>query len=627
MRVLLVQPPLTTALEVTPPLGLCTLAAVLARAGHEIALLDLDLESKAYDDPVAATTGLFERALADFQPELCGVTSMYSNSLLAEDLVRAAKRAAPGLPVVAGGPHFGAQPAAALRRIPELDYAVEGEGEDAFAQLLDELGGRAPAGSAQRVWRRGEGIVAPARRELLDLDDIPNVWRTIGEVVDVGRYAATAATAGGDRRTIYIEAGRGCPFRCSFCATAPFWQRRYRVRPASAVIDEVRYLYEQFGYDSFLLVHDLLTVDRRYVAELCDAFLEARLPVQWMANHRADLDLAGLAPKMRSAGCWKLFFGMESGSQRVQNAIDKRLDVSDVENTIGALEGLGITSTCSFVVGFPDETAEELAQTLRLAVRMRLLGAETIQIHRLRLWPPAALAAAGIDADFDLGALALEYPFADLPPDHVERARADPEFFVGYRAPRSTAASADQLAQVEIVFSRAVALMPFTVAVFFELAGDAALGSFLDHNGAGHRLARSDFDVATLGVLHDFTVVHGYLQRWFAETGVLSDEQRSLLGAVAEYERRRTAFLFDGGASDGAVAHSASAVLYDSEIDVAALLGRLLLGGGELGLTHRPGGVLFVRPRTAGDARVFCVEPEIVSAVRDGRLPVESLVA
>jgi radical SAM superfamily enzyme YgiQ (UPF0313 family) len=624
VRILLVQPPLTTAREVAPPLGLCTLAAVLKQDGHDVALLDLDLETKRFDDPRAATFSLFERTVGDFEPQLLAITSMYSNSLVAEDLVRAAKRCIADLPVVAGGPHFGAQPEVALRRLPELDFAVEGEGEAALCSLAGALVDAHHDIPLDRVWRRNGSIVRPDRRGLIDLDTLPNVWRTVEDVVDIGRYAATCT---GDRRSVYVEAGRGCPFRCSFCATAPFWERRYRVRPVGVLMDEIRYLHERFGYDSVLLVHDLLTVDKRYVSELSDAFIDARLPVQWMANHRADLDLTGLAPKMRTAGCWKLFFGMESGSQRVQDAVDKHLDVADVENTIATLEGLGITSTCSYVIGFPDETREELVSTLRLAARTRLLGAETVQLHRLRLWPPATLAAAGTPADFDLSALELEYPFGDVSAEHVARAQADPVFFAGYRAPRSTAATAEQLTQIELLFTRAIALLPFTIAAYLQMAGPFALDSFFRHVAEGNRLSRADFDVASLDVLHDFGVVERYCARWFEAADVLTDAQRTLLTAVAEYERRRMLFLFGNpAADDGAIASDAKRVLYECGVNLQELYDTLLEGR-PLDVGSDSSGVVFVRGEANAGTAVFHVGGAVIDAVRSAELPLHALIA
>jgi len=124
MRVLLAHPPLTPAGEVSPPLGLCTLASWLRTHGHTVRVVDLDLEVTSCDRPATAYVDVFATAMRSFAPQVVGVTSMYSNSLQAEQLLRTAKSVDPLARTVAGGSHFGAMGALSLRRIPQLDYVI-----------------------------------------------------------------------------------------------------------------------------------------------------------------------------------------------------------------------------------------------------------------------------------------------------------------------------------------------------------------------------------------------------------------------------------------------------------------------------------------------------------------------
>jgi B12 binding domain len=140
MRVLLAQPPLQPGREVTPPLGLCTLASWLQSSGHEIRVLDLDLQGKPASGPPERTcTNFLTRSIADFDPAVVGVTSMYNNSLQVQHLLQLAKQVNSAIVTVSGGSHFGAQGIQSLRRIPELDYVIEGEAELAFASFLEAL--------------------------------------------------------------------------------------------------------------------------------------------------------------------------------------------------------------------------------------------------------------------------------------------------------------------------------------------------------------------------------------------------------------------------------------------------------------------------------------------------------
>lgn len=586
MKVLLLQPPLLPATEVTPPLGLTTLACWLSARGHEPRILDLDLEVRQRDCAAEDRyVPLFERALADFEPGVCAVTSMYSNSLQAEHLVRAAKRFRPDLVTVAGGAHFGALGPASLRRLPELDFAIQGEGEPALSGLLDALaaGGDSWKGIPSLCYRAGGEIRTNPAAEQIDLALLPPMWTTLGDALDLERYARTIPP-GSARRVIYIEAGRGCPFACTFCATAPFWRRQFRVKPVQRIVDEIRFLHGRHGYDSFMLVHDLLTVSSKFMSELCDALLEAKLPVEWMANSRTDIRLKGLLPKMKAAGCWKLFFGVESASERVQAVVDKHLDPKEAEETVAELSRHGISCTTSFVLGQPDETAAEMSETVALGARLKLLGAETVQFHRLRMWPPAPITAAQLPVEFDLDSLRIEYPFPQVPAEDVEEIRSDNSFFSGYFVPDTTAGSPPQLAQVEMFFHHAVALAPFTVAALGQLTHGGLVPAFYEALTAAGPLRREElsWDAANAG-----DASGGPLGNWrtlrplflaLIERAGLSAEEHRVAAGLFGYEEWRLHFVTGGRPPEPAAAEGAHWSAYLSPLDIPEAIERLRAG-------------------------------------------------
>ncbi len=182
MKLLLVQPPLAAAREVQPPLGLCMLAACARQHGHDVRILDLDLEGKL---GASGGTDYLERFAAElerYRPAVVGVTSMFNNSLHAERLLRTAKCRDPQVVTVAGGSHFGALPRAALERIPELDFVVRGEGEAGLTGLLaalgtDELAGRCPEPVPADAGRNRGECRRPADRSGRVTADLGNAGR------------------------------------------------------------------------------------------------------------------------------------------------------------------------------------------------------------------------------------------------------------------------------------------------------------------------------------------------------------------------------------------------------------------------------------------------------------------
>jgi radical SAM superfamily enzyme YgiQ (UPF0313 family) len=535
---LLVHPPLLPETPVSPPLGLCVLASALMEAKHEVEILDLDLELKIAGQR-ASGEQLLGKALARLHPDAVGFTSMYSNSLQAERLIARARREYPSVPILAGGPHFGALGSQSLRRIPELDYVLQGEAEPGLIALLDVLDNGGKLTEVPALCYRSNGIIhetSPAK--LLDLTKVAPVFPRLGESLSLGRYAATIPEEW-ERRFIYIEAGRGCPYACTFCATAPFWNRRYRVKSIPQIVEEISFLYDDYGYDSFNLVHDLLTLDQEFLFEFCDAMLAAKLPVEWMANSRTDISLRGLLPKMRASGCWKLFFGVESASPRIQKDIHKNLKPKQVLSTITELSDNGITATCSFVVGLPKESRSELSASIGLAARLKVMGVETVQVHRVRLWPPSPLALEQLPKEFDEEALKIEYPFLDVPKEDIDAISADPDFFSGYFAPKTAAGSRDQIAQVEIFFHHTIALVPLSICLLARLLGDDLISSFYAALHTHGSLRREHFEWGTSVIAKNWLGVSGLLKAWMRDLGRLDDWERELVCGLLSYEEQR----------------------------------------------------------------------------------------
>jgi hypothetical protein len=497
---------------------------------------------------------------------------MYNNSLQAERMTRTVKECDPSIVTVGGGSHFGALGRQALQRIPELDYAIEGEGEQAFSSLLAALESGASLTEVPRLHYRSEGeLRSNPSAGLMDLSQLPPIWSTLGDAIDLQRYARTTLE-GSARRAIYIEAGRGCPFACTFCATAPFWERKYRVKPVEHIIQEMKFLHEEHGYDSFMLVHDLLTVDKDFISAFTDALIESRLPVEWMANHRADINLHGLLPKMKTAGCWAMFLGIESASARLQKTMRKGLKREGVISAIRDLADLGISSTCSFVIAFPDETQEELSSTIAMGAELKLIGAGLIQFHRLRTWPPAPLSRSNLAAEFDIASLRIEYPFLDVPPEDVAVIENDAGFFAGYFAPYSEAGTFAQLAQVELFFTQAVSAAPLTVAVLGRVLGPTLIRSFYSALSARGAITREEIEADPSSMLPIWRVLRPFLDEWVAGHCALEGWERELIRGAMAYEDQRLKFVNnDGPAGDGMAASGENWVAFVSNVDVATV--------------------------------------------------------
>jgi radical SAM superfamily enzyme YgiQ (UPF0313 family) len=370
MRVCLVSAPTITEFgdldaivaEDTPrvPLGVLTLAAELERAGTAPEILDLDQLYAAWrpghdlrEDFAPHATAV----LAGSEAEVFGLSSICGTYPLTLRIASVLKEARPGCRIVLGGPQATATAHDTLAAFPAVDVVVRGEGERILPALLDTLAAsRDLSGVAGIHYRAMAGIERTPDAPLLDdLDSLP--------LPSYGRYLR-------ERRygSVPLEVGRGCPFSCTFCSTSRFFGRRYRLKSPARIVQDMLAIHRAHGIRSFDLIHDNFTADRRRVLAFCEAVSSAAARFTWTCGSRTDGLDEDLLEIMHRAGCRGFFLGIESGSDTVQRAIDKRLDLRAAREVLHGLVRRKIRATLSFMVGFPEETRDDLGRTVSLYV-------------------------------------------------------------------------------------------------------------------------------------------------------------------------------------------------------------------------------------------------------------------
>jgi len=288
--------------------------------------------------------------------------------------------------------------------------------------------------------------------------------------------------------------------------------------------------------------------------------------------------LHGLLPKMKAAGCWKLFFGIESASGRLQESFDKHLDVGKAVEHITELGRIGLSATCSFIFGFPDESPHEAASTIALGARMKLLGVETVQFHRLRLFPPSRYCREKLSGRFDLESLRIEYPFVDISRKEISAIEEDPQFFAGSFPLTSSLGSAAQLAQVEMFFHHAVALAPLTVAALALIGAENPLLSFYRALESAGPIAREELDWEMGDLLRNWITIRPLLEQWACIQLPEQDWRSQLVHELLIYEERRLRFVENQNVLRDSLAEGDNWVAYPCGLDMVAVLDRLRKG-------------------------------------------------
>lgn len=341
--------------DLQPHLGLISLIATAESAGHNAHLYDpkLDLSKGDLRLDSSLYKNIATRIIA-MKPDVVGVTSLGCNFICTAKIAKYLKSLQPDLPILLGGPHATILDKQILRRFREFDVIVRHEAEATLLPVLDALADRKFESIAGISYRSGTEICVNQGVPLIeDLDSLP--WPAFD------RFPIHALGL----QSIRVEAGRGCPFSCTFCSTATFFGRKYRLKSADRLTAELDYLNREYGISHFSLTHDLFTVNRKKVLEFCSHVKQRGYT--WSCSARMDCVDEPLMKEMRAAGCTSIYFGIETGSSRMQQIVEKRQDLAMVAPTLDIADRYGLSTTVSLITGYPQEEKTDQDDTLDLA--------------------------------------------------------------------------------------------------------------------------------------------------------------------------------------------------------------------------------------------------------------------
>jgi radical SAM superfamily enzyme YgiQ (UPF0313 family) len=358
MKVSLVQPAHTGGFSSDqPPMGLGYVASVLEQHGCEVRLVDANVERLSIAEVAAL--------LAAQEPDVVGVTVTTPLLPGALDLARAL-RALPRPPLlVAGGPHATVLPEELLVH-DGYDCAVRGEGERTIAEVAEAwLEGRSFEEIEGLSWSRdGQPVHNPDRALCARLEDLPMPdW----SLYPLRRYSSLARR---HDHSLPIMTSRGCPHRCTFCYKGVYG-RDLRMREALHVVDEWQRLVEFYGVLEVAVIDDVFTENTRRALAVCDLLVERGLDkVPWSTTNGIRVTNASpeLLGAMHRAGCYRVYFGAESGVQRVVDALGKNISLVRVREAVADAKAAGLEVGVYFMLGNIGETAADMDATIAFAL-------------------------------------------------------------------------------------------------------------------------------------------------------------------------------------------------------------------------------------------------------------------
>jgi radical SAM superfamily enzyme YgiQ (UPF0313 family) len=407
------------------PVGLLALAAMLRRSVHgDPILFDTNLAIASGDIPL--NDDFYQNAAKRIclqEPDVLGFMTECDSYHHVLQIMEAVKQLRPSCYCVLGGPHATAVAQTTLARRRFVDAIVSGEGEQTIVELIDALAqGREEVipGTLRRN-RNGEVLEGGPRPLSSSLDELP-----------VPAYDLYRGTP---EEEIFVEVGRGCPFQCSFCSTAPFWQRRHRVKSPARILQEIHLVQSLYDSKRVHFTHDLLTTDKRWVLDLCHTLTKAGSPVKWTCSARTDMVDGELLSAMAQAGCNAIYFGIESGSARVLKDIQKDVPIERSLAVLQLCRDVGIRPNAGFIAGFPTEARDSLQDTFSAYERALTLGTRPTHIFGFCPFAQSSMYAGLTD-------MACDGHFLDVPitpaidAANRELVASDRDLFGAYFRPR-----------------------------------------------------------------------------------------------------------------------------------------------------------------------------------------------
>jgi len=358
LHVTFVNPPYPRGVHQHPPfipLGIGYLAAVLEENQYEVDVVDCQALRLSYEG--------VEREIGERQPDVVGITSTTLTYKSALRIAEIAKAVCPSCLTVLGGCHATFWDDKALQECPYLDVVVRKEGENTLLELARRLEGGRPFHDVLGITcRRGGEIVRTADRPYIeDLDSLPFPAHHLWPIERLRKYG----------KTIFpLMTSRGCVYWCNFCSAVRMFGRRYRMRSPKNVVDELEFLNKTYGADQFTFYDDTFTVNQPKTAKICDEIRNRKLKIEWDCETRVDMVTKELLLKMRKAGCIAIWFGVESGSQRIIDAMEKGFSIAQATRAFKWAKEAGLLTVAGVILGFPGETKETAWETIKLVEKI-----------------------------------------------------------------------------------------------------------------------------------------------------------------------------------------------------------------------------------------------------------------
>lgn len=379
LRFLFINPATTISESPYLPLGIAYLASILELNGIFVKCLDYQVEAIDYSK--------LRRIIKTKQINVIGVTSTTPQTSTAYKIAKFIKSVNPKITILMGGIHPTVLPEEALSH--GADIIIRGEGERTFTELVPFLLGRKGKKLANIKgisFKSDRQLIHNSERERIrDLDKIPFPAR---HLFKFPKNYTPFLKLRKNEFSAHIISSRGCTGHCFFCNKQIFG-RQIASRSAENVVEEIKLLKNKYRVKEISFADDFFTFDSERVKKICRLLIKANLNIKWAcSNTRVDIIDKSMFELMKKSGCYRILFGVESGSNRVLKKIGKEITLKQVKKAFKTAKEAGLMTGGYFIIGHHVDTPYTINKTIKFA---KNLDADAVQFSINTPFPGTAL--------------------------------------------------------------------------------------------------------------------------------------------------------------------------------------------------------------------------------------------
>jgi len=363
-HLLLMRPKINLLIsDPNPPIGLGYIAGILRAHGHQVDILDCAIRKESYPAIVSQVKKI--------NPEVIGITALSPYFLEMRSLSRHLQLLK--IPIILGGIHASALPELSMRECG-ANIVVVGEGELTTLELMDKWQDNEARKKIKGIayLEKNQFKLNLPREPILNLDELPfPAWNLINPLkypsIPHGHMIKRPPVAP-------ILTTRGCPYSCSYCSSTQFWGHKFRRRSAQNVGDEIEFLVQKFKIREIHIWDDNFTLQKKHVVEFCQEIFRRKLDLTFACPNGVRIDSLNrdILKLMRQTGFYALTFAIESGSQKILNNANKKLDLKKIPKIAKIAKELGYILPSFFIFGLPGATYKTERMTIQLAKSLPL---------------------------------------------------------------------------------------------------------------------------------------------------------------------------------------------------------------------------------------------------------------